>query len=72
MMEASHLLPGRFCFMSKDPSKTKRCPACKLITETATMRPLARAAQSGVRLVCAECYAEAMAQRKSVIREADK
>lgn len=36
------------------------------------MRPLARAAQSGVRLVCLECYAEAMAQRKSAIQGPDK
>lgn len=71
-MAASHFLSGRLCFMSKDPSKTKRCPACKRIAETATMRPLARAAQSGVRLVCLECYAEAMAQRKSAIQGPDK
>lgn len=72
MMVASHLMAARFRFMSKDPSKTKLCPACRRLTETVTMRPLARAAQSGVRLVCQECFADAVAQRKSAMQPADK
>ena len=50
--------------MSKDPSKIKRCPACKELKASATMRPLARGGQSGVRLVCLECFTEGMASRK--------
>lgn len=50
--------------MSKDPSKIKRCPACKKLKASATMRPLSRTGQSGVRLVCLECFTEGMASRK--------
>lgn len=51
--------------MTKDPSKIKRCPSCKRLTEAATMRPLSRAANSGVRFVCLDCFTEGMALRKS-------
>jgi hypothetical protein len=51
--------------MTKDPSKIKRCPACKRLKETATMRPLSRTGQSGVRFVCLECFTEGMALRKN-------
>jgi len=50
--------------MTKDPSKIKRCPACKRLTETATMRPLSRTQQSGVRFVCLDCFTEGMALSK--------
>jgi hypothetical protein len=51
--------------MTKDPSKIKRCPACKRLTETATMRPLSRTTQSGVRFVCLDCFTEGMALQKN-------
>jgi hypothetical protein len=51
--------------MTKDPSKIKRCPVCKRLASAATMRPLSRSQQSGVRLVCLDCFAEGMALRKS-------
>jgi len=53
--------------MSKDPSKIKRCPACKELKASATMRPLSRTGQSGVRLVCLECFTEGMASRKKPV-----
>jgi hypothetical protein len=53
--------------MSKDPSKIKRCPACKELKASATMRPLSRSGQGGVRLVCLECFTEGMASRKKPV-----
>ncbi len=50
--------------MTKDPSKIKRCPACKRLAESATMRPLSRPAHGGVRFVCLACFTEGMAARK--------
>lgn len=51
--------------MTKDPSKIKRCPACKRLSNTATMRPLSRTGQSGVRFVCLDCFTDGMAKQKS-------
>jgi hypothetical protein len=58
--------------MTKDPSKIKRCPECKRLTDTATMRPLSRSKQSGVRLVCLDCFTAGMARMKGAGRTAGK
>jgi hypothetical protein len=50
--------------VTKDPSKIRRCPACRRLTDASTMRPLSRTAQRGVRFVCLDCFAEGMAARK--------
>lgn len=58
--------------MTKDPSKVKRCPACKRLSSTATMRPLSRGGKSGVRFVCLDCFTEGMAKQRTAAREARK
>ncbi len=65
MMATSITGAERLRFMTKDPSKIKRCPACKRLADAATMRPLSRSDQSGVRFVCLDCFTEGMAQQKS-------
>ena len=43
--------------MTKDPSKVKRCPECKRLVDSSTMRPLSRTPQGGaVRVACPDCF----------------
>jgi hypothetical protein len=52
--------------MGNNPSKTKRCPECKLWIDAAAARPLSRTRLGGgLRHVCPDCYAKAMALRKA-------